>query len=390
MFCHQCGNKIQEGANFCTECGTKILTQQEKTATPVEVNNEEIKTQPESPVVVEEVNTEALQRQKELEQREAQLKEEQLKKEQALREQKEKERQEKLKKRQEQRQKIKAKAQSIGKELIPNRQNLLKVARSVKQHMITLLLVILLLLMPWEYNSVRVTIFFIYLLLLYFVTLLNKEKIFHYEKMIESLLKGKERPKPVKIKAVKERKTRVEKVHTQNNPSLAKQRFKLTKECLAGVVLFVGGFLSYRMNIGSMSSGAEQFTSMITEQSLSSAGYFVIIGIGAMFLGILAFIGGGIKGFAREKQGGEVFKWIATALVAICCGIAMYIYAHPVETAIQGASSLIDSAMSDPSGLESNVNSLTTMITISPYVIAIVYIIGIIQNLMKKKVKGMK
>lgn len=317
-----------------------------------------------------------------------------------------------------------------------NRKHFLTVLSFMKNNSLTLFFVLVFMLIPWKNNYLRVIIFSIYLLSIYFYPLITGKKRFKWDEFLEnwindqnnitnlkntakivanqtkeSIKKAKQQIDDQRAKKIEEQANKKKCINAQNNhntqsedtqqhhpPLESKEQlnqkvekqsimestkfpiFSFNKELVFGIIAMIIGWIARLCSSSSSFSIQEQLTSVMTNGELSGMGMVYLIGNATIFLAILLMIGGLIKGFSRSHKGGGVLKIISILILIIATGVVIYIYSNPMESlgiAIQGT---LESRMSFSEGYET-FEIIFSILSMLPWFIGGMYVIGILCNL---------
>ncbi|WP_461225730.1 hypothetical protein [Lacticaseibacillus suihuaensis] len=148
-------------------------------------------------------------------------------------------------------------------------------------------------------------------------------------------------------------------------------------ELWLGLVVGVVGYLAQQQGGQGVTDGIGQLQAVIQSGSLSSDGYVFIWGYLALRLGILAVVGGLVKGLMHKANGGAILKALAVLAGAAAAAAASYVYAHPFASAYQAARAAYESGAS-----LDDIGNLATMVQYLPVAVMAVYGVGILLNLL--------
>lgn len=311
-----------------------------------------------------------------------------------------------------------------------NHEHILQVIEFMKNNAWTLFFMLVLFLIPWGTNYVRLGFFAIYLLIIYFYPLITGKMRFQWDESLDQWLSNQNNIVFLKEKAkmiVSQTKEGVKQVKKQMDDSKEKKlqkveqsvevtamnsnantqessiekeacrvenvsaseiksqhRFKFNFEAGLGIVFLILGLMLVFICSESTYSMTNQLSSILSNGELSSEGMFYICGFALSFAGILMSIGGLIKAFSITHAGGGVLKGISLVLLATVTGIAIYLYCNPLETAALVAETAMNSNISLSDSYEI-ISNFPMALQSVPWVIGLLYVIGIIFNLVKKK-----
>lgn len=325
----------------------------------------------------------------------------------------------------------KRQGQNILSKISFNRLHLLQVIEFMKDNALTLFFVLLLCLLPWWSNIVRLVLFVIYLAGIYFYPLLTNKERFYWDATLENWLNDQNNMVILKAKAqsfakhtkagmkqvhqhlndqVQEAKTKYKekqettvvaqpieeqsadqfkvqeqpKAEQQVQPVVQKSSFAMNTEIIVGIIAtIIGGTLVFIFKDSVYSMGL-QLTSIISNGELSSDGLYYILGYGVLAMGIMMTVGGLVKAFSRTHSGGGIWKSISLICLAIICVIVVYFYMNPAEVIGMTMQGVASSEMSLSEAYDV-ATTLPKIIDIIPWVIILLYIIGIIVNVTKKQ-----
>ncbi|WP_262315698.1 hypothetical protein [Lacticaseibacillus parakribbianus] len=148
-------------------------------------------------------------------------------------------------------------------------------------------------------------------------------------------------------------------------------------ELWLGLVVGVVGYLAQQQGGQGVTDGIGQLQAVIQSGSLSSDGYVFIWGYLAVRIGVLAVVGGLVKGLMHKANGGAILKALAVLAGAAAAAAASYVYAHPFASAYQAARAAYESGAS-----LDDIGNLATMVQYLPVAVMVVYGVGILLNLL--------
>lgn len=142
-----------------------------------------------------------------------------------------------------------------------------------------------------------------------------------------------------------------------------------------GLIMAAAGFVMTQFMGGGAFDLKTQLQSLLQNGGLSSDGYILIWSYVAARLGLMALIGGLVKGFLHKGNFGQTLKALAVLAAIACAGILTYVYAHPLDSAYTAAKAAYDNGMS-----LSDVGDLAAYGQYLPLAVMGVYALGIVIN----------
>ncbi|WP_429971770.1 zinc-ribbon domain-containing protein [Fructilactobacillus sp. Tb1] len=157
--------------------------------------------------------------------------------------------------------------------------------------------------------------------------------------------------------------------------SIKKTGFSFNTELWLGLISLVIGLVLYTMGQSQTQDVSSQVLSVFQNGSLNNGGYLYVIGAALTEFGLLATVGGLVKGFTHNFSGGLGLKVVGVLVLICSAGMAMYVYANPVSSAISAYQS--GASIGD-------MQNLVQVAKLIPWIAGIIYAIGIVLNLVKK------
>ena len=297
---------------------------------------------------------------------------------------------------------------NVIERIVPNRNHFIQVLEFMKDNAISLFIVFMIAIIA---PAIRWWLLLIYLVFVYFYPLLSTNKRFWWDKKLDDWFHDKDNLKNIYKSTSNSLNSINQTIHSnhkdveQNNAhqqELIKKMqaarsdsatpdkptsdattvqamhtgFRTSGELILGIVALVCGTPMFFIGRNSVSDAGTQISSVLNNGSLDSSGYLYIIGMFLMATGVLALIGGIVKG-ATGHTGGGVAKAMGLIIGLIIAGVACYVYANPVDSAVSAAQAAYNSgaSMDDISGAYKAVK-------IIPWIAAGLYGLGILLNAM--------
>lgn len=287
-------------------------------------------------------------------------------------------------------QKVEKDSVDIFEKIVPNRHNLSKVLAFSEHSSITIFAFFA---FSVVLDSLRWWLLLILMLMLYFYPLLSGKTGFPWEEGTHKGINDSNgnsnlnrnineniRPKPSHIVSnndVKEPEFKASEKQPQTN-TVATSSFKVNNELWSGIISLIIGLILYSIGNNNVQDMGSQIGSVFQNGSLNNGGYLYVIGLVLAEFGGLATIGGLVKGFSHNFTGGMIFKAIGVVVLIIAAGLGMYVYANPVDTAMNVVQSR--TTMDDLQ----NILQVAKMI---PWLAGFIYVIGIAFSAVKKVTK---
>ncbi|MGL0747223.1 hypothetical protein ABPD29_01220 [Secundilactobacillus paracollinoides] len=142
------------------------------------------------------------------------------------------------------------------------------------------------------------------------------------------------------------------------------------------IFLLVGEVLKWVGGSIASESLSTQITSMINSSTVSFKGYCLIVSYLLIGWGVFAIGGGIVKLLFHHQHGGRLYKLAAVVIGILTTVIVGYLYGHPVDGGYQLTTALIGSNMTT--------SSLLNIINWVPWVFAILYLLGILKNALRR------
>lgn len=142
------------------------------------------------------------------------------------------------------------------------------------------------------------------------------------------------------------------------------------------IFLVVGEVLKWVGGSIASESLSTQITSMINSSTVSFKGYCLIVSYLLIGWGVFAIGGGIVKLLFHHQHGGRLYKLAAVVIGILTTIIVCYLYGHPVDGGYQLTTALIGSNMTT--------SSLLNIINWVPWVFAILYLLGILKNALRR------
>jgi hypothetical protein len=299
---------------------------------------------------------------------------------------------------------------NIFERIVPNRAHFIQVLEFMKDNAISMFIILVLaVLLP----SMRWWLMLLYLVFVYFYPLLSTNKRFWWDKRLDEWFHDKNNLNNIYKNTVDSlnsinqtiRTNRANKGQTNEDNAQLQQElmqkmqeaqatgtpqnqqpdlsafsqpvhhgFKATGELIVGIIALICGTPMFFIARESVSDAGNQLSSIFSNGSLDSSDYLYIIGLFLMAAGALALIGGIVKG-ATGHNGGGLAKAIGLILGLIVVGVACYIYANPVDSALSAARAAYDSGAS-----VDDMSTAYKAIKIVPWIAAGLYGLGILLN----------
>lgn len=264
--------------------------------------------------------------------------------------------------------------------IAPNQQNLSKVFVFAERNTITIFAFFLLAVL---FDPLRWVLLLLLIALLYFYPLLSNKTEFPWNIKLsndnkKNVVKSEEYNPTKVVQEPKEPKSTVTKPHQSINQAKSvmstKNGFVTTGELWLGIICLVIGLCLYFIGKSQTQDVGSQVISVVQQGSLNNGGYLYILGGALADFGILATIGGLVKGYTHNLNSGVVFKVVGVIILVIAASLAIYSYANPVETAVNAYRSGI--------GID-DVQNIVQLAKIIPWIAGIIYAVGILLSAIK-------
>ncbi|WP_054690712.1 hypothetical protein [Fructilactobacillus florum] len=151
-----------------------------------------------------------------------------------------------------------------------------------------------------------------------------------------------------------------------------KSDFTGNLELWSGLLALIIGVVIYTIGRNRVGNLSNQLLTVIQSGSLSTAGYYYFFGGTLTEYGILASIGGLLKGVNREKTAGTMLKTIGVIMLLGGVVFAIYVYTNPIDSATKAWQNGL--SLSDMQNMYSIGRWL-------PWLAALFYVLGIGYNL---------
>lgn len=300
---------------------------------------------------------------------------------------------------------------NVIERVVPNREHFIQVLEFMKDNAISLFIVFIIAIIA---PAIRWWLLLIYLVFVYFYPLLSTNKRFWWDKKLDDWFHDKDNLKNIykstsnslssinqtihsnhkddeqadahQQELIKEMQAARSDSVTPNDPindaptaQIIHQGFRTSGELILGIVALICGTPMFFIGRNSVSDAGTQISSVLSNGSLDSSGYLYIIGMFLMGIGVLALIGGIVKG-ATGHTGGGLAKVLGFVLGVIIAGVACYVYANPVDSAVSAAQAAYNSGAS-----MDDISTAYKAVKIVPWIAAGLYGLGILLNAMHAK-----
>lgn len=155
------------------------------------------------------------------------------------------------------------------------------------------------------------------------------------------------------------------------------QPFNYNVELLVGIILSPIGLILQLSGSDGATDRINQLQSVLQNRTLDGSGYIYIWGYLALRIGLLALVGGLVKGFIHKANSGITLKAIAVLAGVATAAVTSYVYAHPFASAVDAARMAYDSGAS-----LDDISNIVQMVKYLPFVVIGIYALGIFVNLL--------